>query len=80
MFDRKMFGERLRTLRNEKKETQKNIAELLKVTITQVSDIENGKTTTSLDRVYILADHFCVSSDYLLGRTDIKEICINLDE
>ena len=73
MFNKNIFGERLRKLRNEKKVNQKTIAELLNVTITQVSDIENGKTTTSLERVYILADYFNVSTDYLLGRSDNPE-------
>jgi len=70
IFSKNLFGDRIKSLRKEKNITQDALAEYLKVTRTQISDIENGKTTTSLDRIYMLADYFEVSTDYLLGRTD----------
>lgn len=70
MFDKKIFAERIKELRTSNKVTQVVIAELLHVTRTQVSDLENGKTTTSIERLVILADYFNVSADYLLGRSD----------
>lgn len=74
MFSKKLFSERVKALRLQSKSTQDAIAELLGVTRTQVSDIENGKTTTSLERVCALADYFNVSLDYLVGRSDNPEI------
>ncbi len=70
MFDTKTFGQRLSLLRKEKAVTQGEIAKLLDVTSTQISDMENGKTATTIARLYILCDYFNTSADYLLGRTD----------
>lgn len=70
MFDIKIFGERLRAAREQKGISQKSVAELLGVTRTQVSDIENGKTGTSMARLVTLAEFYHVSTDYLLGITD----------
>jgi transcriptional regulator with XRE-family HTH domain len=70
VFDKKNFGERLRALRTDGGVPQTTIASLLGVTRTQISDIENGKTTTSMERVAQLADYFRVTTDYLLGRVE----------
>ena len=70
MLDLKIFGERLRLLRKERKLPLKKIAELLGTSVTQVSDMENGKSGTNLDRLYQLCYHYKVSADYLLGITD----------
>jgi len=70
MFDPKLFGQRLLLLRKGLAVTQVQIAKLLDVTPTQISDMENGKTTTSLSRLCLLCDYFNVSADYLLGRSD----------
>lgn len=70
MFSKEKFAIRLRELRKAKKETQDDLAELLGVTRNQVSEMELGKKTTSLERLCILCDHFQVSADYLLGQSD----------
>lgn len=70
MFDKKLFGARLFELREQKDLSQKAVADLLGVTRTQVSDIENGKSGTNLDRFYQLCEFYQVSADYLLGITD----------
>ena len=70
MFDIKIFGQRLRAAREQKGISQKSVAELLGVTRTQISDIENGKTGTSMARLVTLAEFYHVSTDYLLGITD----------
>lgn len=70
MLDMKIFGERLRNLRKEKKLVLADIAKLLNVSTTQISDMENGKTTTSLQRLVMLAEFYQVSTDYILGITD----------
>lgn len=70
MLDKKMFGERLFALREQKGLSQQAVADLLKVTRTQISDIENGKSGTNLDRFYQLCEFYQVSADYLLGITD----------
>jgi len=70
MFDTKTFGQRLLLLRKQRGKTQADVAKLLEVTPTQVSDLEGGKTGTTLSRLCLLCDYFNVSADYLLGRSD----------
>ena len=70
MFDKNILGQRLLELREKRKISQTAIAALLGVTRTQVSDIENGKSGTSLERFHQLCEYYKVSADYLLGITD----------
>lgn len=67
MFDREKFGARLREVRRAKGETQQELAELLSVTKTQVSDMENGKTATTMEKLVLICEHYGVSSDWLMG-------------
>ena len=67
MFDRETFGLKLLVLRRKRKLSQSEIAELLGVTATQISDMENGKSGTTLEKLVALARFFQVSTDYLLG-------------
>ena len=69
MFHKDIFAARVKYLRLTANVTQSTVAEHLGVTRTQISDIENGKTTTSLERICALADYFDVSVDFLVGRT-----------
>ncbi len=70
MFNKTGFASRVKELRNKKGVSQTVIAQLLGVTKTQISDIENAKTSTSLEKAVALADFFDVSLDYLVGRSD----------
>lgn len=67
MFSKNIFASRIKLLRKNKHKTQTDLAQLLDVSKTQISDIENGKTTTSIERLYALADFFDVPLDYLVG-------------
>lgn len=70
MFDKNVFASRIKSLRAEKGVSQSALASFLGVTKTQISDIENAKTLTSIERLIALADYFDVSLDYLVGRSD----------
>ena len=70
MFQKEILGQRILTLRKQAGAKQSDLSELLGVTKTQISDLENGKTTTTLARLCLLCDYFNVSADYLLGRSD----------
>ena len=70
MFDKGLFGQRLREIREDRGMSRKEMADLLEVSKTQISDIENGKSGTNLDRFYVLCEYNQVSADYLLGITD----------
>lgn len=64
--------ERMRTLRTELKETQKQVAEAIGITDRQYQRFESGVNLPGFDNLCALADHFGVSLDYLAGRTDEK--------
>lgn len=70
MFSKKVFGERLRLLRRQNHENQKKLADLLNVGQTQISDMESGKKTTTIEKLAVICDHYNVSADYLLGRSE----------
>ena len=69
-FNKKVFGERLREVRKQRGEAQTAIAKLIDVTVPQVSDMENGKKTTTVEKMALICEHYRVSADYLLGLTD----------
>lgn len=70
MFDQEKFSHRLRTLRKERRITQKVLADAVDVSSNQISEMEKGTKITSLPKLCLLCDYFNVSADYLLGRTD----------
>ncbi len=76
MIDRtkvlEQLGERIRTLREERRYQQKEIAERLGVLPQAFSNYENGKREPDLLTVLKLAKLFDVSVDYLLGLTPVR--------
>ena len=62
------IGEKLKTLRNEKKMTQKDLAEQLNVSAQAVSRWENDDVEPSLETLGQLATIFNVSVDELFGK------------
>ena len=69
-----MFNEKLKELRLKHKLSQKDLAIKLNITQTALSRLECGTTTAHEDIINQVADLFDVSTDYLLGRTEIKNI------
>ena len=65
---------RLRFLRTEKGESLEKIARYLNVTIQTISNYENEKRDMTPETILKLAEYFNVSTDYLLGKTDIRNI------
>jgi transcriptional regulator with XRE-family HTH domain len=65
-----IIGERLKTLRSERKPTQKEIAEAVHITEVSYQRYEYGTVRPSLDTLIALADYFDVSLDYLVGRSN----------
>lgn len=69
------FGERIKQLRNEKKWTQEFVAEKLSISMGALSRYETGMyEPKSLDLIKDFANLFEVSTDYLLGKTDIRNV------
>ena len=69
----KILAERLRLLRKEKVKKQKEIAELLKMTLRNYQRIEHGEINIPSLTLCALADYFGVTTDYLLGRSQKRE-------
>ncbi len=65
---------RLKLLREEKGLYQKDIAKLLNVSIPAINQYESEKRDMSTNTVLLLAEYFKVSTDYLLGKTDVRNV------
>lgn len=74
------LGERIKVLQEEKKISNKMIAKLLHVADNTVSGYVNDKSEMTFEALVKLADLFQVSTDYLLGRTDVPEVPLRLSE
>ncbi|WP_297717187.1 helix-turn-helix domain-containing protein [Intestinimonas sp.] len=70
MFDRGIFRARLRELRKKAGESQAQLAQSIGVSTNQVSEMEKGTKTTTLERFCAICEHYNVSADYLLGRRE----------
>lgn len=66
------FGRRLKELREEQGLNQDDLYPVIGYKKPAISQWETGKHTPALVVIEALADHFKVSVDYLLGRTDIR--------
>lgn len=66
------LGEKLKMLRAEKQVNQVEIANFLQIDRSTYGKYETGDSSPDYDKLIKLADYFCVSIDYLLGRTEVK--------
>lgn len=69
-----IFSQRLRLLREEKKLKQSDMAELMGMKTRNYQRWEYGEIDAPGSSLIFLGDFFCVSTDYLLGRTDNREV------
>lgn len=67
-----MFHHRLRALRESAGISREHLADSLGITYSALSKYETGKREPDFDLLERMANHFEVSTDYLLGRTNIK--------
>ena len=70
MTTKEIFAQRMRELRKETGQPQKVLAELLGVSINQISEMEKGSRMTTLEKLPVICRHYHVSADYLLGLSD----------
>ena len=66
------FAERLRELRREKKVTQSKMADFLGIKLRSYQNYEGGSRRPDYEGLVALADYFDVTTDYLLGRSDVR--------
>ena len=64
---------RLRDLREDRDLTQQQLAEQLHIRQNTYSQYENGRRQLPLDALIQLAQFYGVSTDYLLGLTDVSK-------
>lgn len=69
---KKIIGKRIATAIADNNITQKELAEHLNVKPNVISEFCKGGRVPNAEQIIIIADYFNISSDYLLGRTDIK--------
>lgn len=67
-----MFGERLKTLREDAGLYQKELGDVLNVTSQTISGWEINRTKPDYDMLKKIANYFGVSIDYLLGNIPSK--------
>ena len=67
------FGERVRNLREDADLNQSQLGQAVQMTQRKISYIECGKYEPGIDDIIALCKFFNVSSDYLLGLTDIRK-------
>ncbi|MDQ0205616.1 helix-turn-helix domain-containing protein [Alkalicoccobacillus murimartini] len=65
-----MFASRLREQRLKYRLTMKQLGERMNLAASTISGYENGTRKPDMDTLYLFADTFNVSLDYLLGRTN----------
>ena len=65
-----IFSQRLQTLRKSAGENQETLGAVIGIGKTGVSEMENGRKTTTLEKLAVICQHYNVSADNLLGLTD----------
>lgn len=63
---------RIKQLRNEKNINQDVLAKLLGLEIAGISKLETGRVPLKDEYIVKLAEYFGVSTDYLLGKSDVR--------
>lgn len=64
------FAERLKSMRQSKGITQKQLGEAIGASERGIQNYELGQSKPKFEIIVALADYFDVSTDYLLGRSD----------
>lgn len=74
------FTERLRELRIQNNYSQQDLADKMGVTKQTISQYERGVRKPDMDTLTALCDIFNVSSDYLMGKSDVTVRLLNSDD
>lgn len=74
-----MFGKRIAELRIEKNLTQKELAKKLNVSSAAIGMYETEQRKLDIDKIFSFCDFFGVSTDYLLGRSQQRNIFTSFD-
>ncbi|MEY8387728.1 helix-turn-helix transcriptional regulator [Oscillospiraceae bacterium 38-13] len=70
----KILSERLKALREDRRIYQKELAELLGLSLRGYQCYESNESDPKLATLIAIADYYQVSIDYLVGRTDEPDL------
>lgn len=73
------FSDRIKSLRLQHNLTQNDLAEKIKVNKQTISQYERGVRRPDFDTLNELCDFFNVSSDFLLGKSDVTVRLLDMD-
>ena len=73
-----VFATNLRSVMREKKITQQEIADVIGISRQAVSQYQDGSTLPNIETLCKIANFLNVSSDFLLGLTDVKSQDMNV--
>ena len=68
------MGQKLKTLRAEKKLTQKQVAERVGLAVSAISSYESGERYPSYSTLIKFASMYHVTCDYLIGMSDTRTL------
>lgn len=69
-YCRNIFSQRLKDLRIEQKRSRIVVSELCGLPPDAIRRYERGEALPNVESLIAIADYFCVSVDYLIGRTN----------
>ena len=69
-----IFNERVKQLRDERGDTQANAAKAIGMPPRTYQRLEMDGCKTHYDTLILIADYYDVSVDWLMGRTDKREV------
>ena len=67
------FYQRLKDLKEDADLTQKQVSEIIGVSVNHYGKYERGETDIPFEKAIKLAEHYNVSLDYIAGRTNYKQ-------
>lgn len=77
MFDKKLFGERLRYFRNERKLTLNELSELADISNTYLSSIESGNHTPTIDVIIPILNALNINYQTIMGESNNDSALMN---
>lgn len=78
MYDKISCGERLKSLRKNKRKTQKEVSNEVGISADTIRKLEQGKRAPSVGVVDLLADYYGVTADYIIS--GINRSSLEFDE
>lgn len=69
-----MIGQRLKELRKSRRITQTELSERINISQSTLANFENEKRTLPIDILIKIAQYFDVSTDYILGLSEVSEL------